>query len=159
MSDAAPTDASKLCGACGLCCDGTLFHHVELEDEEVIAPSIRVRLRMVDERSFLQPCSQRLELGCAVYEDRPRRCREYRCTQLERLADDHNLQAALTRVAAVRAVADRIRARLQDEERREWLIEGLAKMFARPGTELTPELALDMAELGVRMKRDFGKKI
>src|SRR5919107_3516854 len=77
---------SDLCRDCGLCCDGSLFHNVELGDDEVEAAAANRLQPLADEHGarFLLPCP-RFCGTCAIYPSRPRRCREYRCLLLARL--------------------------------------------------------------------------
>jgi len=72
-----------------MCCDGTLFHSVELQsgDEPRKLSSLGLKLRSKKGVAFfLQPCSANREVNgqcsCAIYEQRPIRCRLFDCLQL-----------------------------------------------------------------------------
>jgi Fe-S-cluster containining protein len=83
MTPNAETELARLCEACGLCCDASLFGRVDLELEEVESAR-QHRLPIVRERrAFEQPCSALVTVAsggcCAIYEDRPRACRRFEC--------------------------------------------------------------------------------
>jgi len=79
-------DATALCRACGMCCDGSLFDRVDLERDER-APARRRGLRVLPGgRSFEQPCAaHRPGVGCACYDARPRACANFTCRLLDRV--------------------------------------------------------------------------
>ena len=84
----AAEDLSRICAACGLCCNGTLFGSVDLHDSEV-ALAERSHLPVVHpiepgQAHFLQPCSLHVDgTGCSIYDERPGACRRYVCKLLE----------------------------------------------------------------------------
>lgn len=104
-----PTDGARLCGACGMCCDGTLFDHVDIAPEnatELAAAGVRVEIG----RSRLpQPCSAHrpssgADGACTVYDIRPQPCRSFRCLALRRVgAGELPLEDALAQVAEARS--------------------------------------------------------
>lgn len=161
MSDDRSAELSALCSACGLCCDGTMFHHVELRDGEELAPEARRRLRMVpDSRRFLQPCSARSHAGCDVYTSRPKVCRTYRCSLLRAHEEEGgDFQARLDKVTRARALADRLRALAATPGEANWLFDDLATLLERDLGTVPDELKLDVAELGMRLQRDFGRDL
>src|SRR5262245_11489555 len=83
--------ASRLCLACGLCCDGTPFADGELQAVDSAARLKALGLSLKRGKNsegetvqkFAQPCSA---LGpdcrCALYAERPARCREFDCDLL-----------------------------------------------------------------------------
>jgi uncharacterized protein len=82
--------ASKLCAACGLCCDGTLYPSFESEEGDAL-DHFDERLRQVAQKgakvTWSQPCSALKDGACLIYHDRPVVCRRYQCTTLEALAN------------------------------------------------------------------------
>ena len=100
--------ASTLCRRCGLCCDGNLFTAVPLADDEVAAAR-RGGLVVIgqDGASRLrQRCAALTDGGCGVYDERPRRCRSYRCMLLVAVTEDE------VGLAEALAIVDGARARL-----------------------------------------------
>jgi Fe-S-cluster containining protein len=96
-----------ICGACGLCCDGSFFGHVEVTHEE--APALRRHALPLFEQgpgvAFAQPCAAHRGDHCGVYADRPRPCVDYRCTLLRRVDDGEVSRAdALARIAKARSL-------------------------------------------------------
>lgn len=138
-----------------------MFHHVELRDGEALAPEARRRLRMVpDTRRFLQPCSARTGAGCEVYAARPSVCRTYRCSLLRAHEDEGgDFKARLEKVSRARALADRLRARAGVAGEANWLFDDLATLLERDFASVPDELKLDVAELGMRLQRDFGRDL
>lgn len=101
-------DESSICVGCALCCDGTLFAHVDLQRDE--HPDTRRALGVAlrgngSDSMLMQPCSCSVEGRCTIYEDRPLTCRAYQCSLLRRL------EAGETTSAEARAVIQRTRAR------------------------------------------------
>ena len=108
------SSSARLCAACGMCCDGVLFHSVNLQkgDSTRQIASLGMKLRRKKGvEFFLQPCSMHSETGggcsCAIYEQRPSRCRLFNCQQLLAVASGAvpeaaalgKIQEARTRVA------------------------------------------------------------
>jgi uncharacterized protein len=84
MSDAASA-ASRLCAACGMCCDGTIFHHVRLQAGDSAKALAALGLKLKRKRKhdhILQPCPAHRDRQCSIYHDRPERCRLFECQQL-----------------------------------------------------------------------------
>ncbi len=76
----------QLCGACGLCCDGTLFDLVKLEASDDAAKLKALGLPVTVSRGkvpvtrFPQPCAALCEdRTCRLYADRPWQCRVFEC--------------------------------------------------------------------------------
>jgi Fe-S-cluster containining protein len=81
--------ASRLCQACGLCCNGVLFHTVRLRaddsPEELTALGLRLK-RKRGEDWLLQPCPAFRTTKCSIYPQRPARCRLFECRLLRKVA-------------------------------------------------------------------------
>ena len=78
--------SEKLCGACGLCCDGTLFDLVKLEASDDAAKLKALGLPVTVSRGkapiarFPQPCAALCQDRlCRLYADRPWQCRVFEC--------------------------------------------------------------------------------
>ena len=85
---AAASAASRLCAACGMCCDGTMFHIVRLQpgDSAKALAALGLKLKRKRKRDYiLQPCPAHRDCCCAIYQDRPERCRLFVCEQLRRV--------------------------------------------------------------------------
>ena len=79
-----------------MCCDGTLFHSVVLQPSD--SPRTLSSLGLTLKRkpgltTFRQPCSAHQDNRCAIYEDRPQRCRLFNCQQLLRVASGEITQS------------------------------------------------------------------
>ena len=112
MNAANITDA--LCANCGLCCDGSLFHDVELADADEADGLEALGLEIEDgdddgkDAEFLiQPCRALKGTRCSVYAHRPECCRTFECGLLrDAKAGDISVEAALEVVAEARRRID-----------------------------------------------------
>lgn len=78
LSDA----VSKLCQACALCCDGTLFTYVTVsaaEAEALRARDVALSARKDGSFRLIQRCRGLEGRGCSIYAERPAPCRAYAC--------------------------------------------------------------------------------
>jgi Fe-S-cluster containining protein len=77
---------SRLCNACGMCCDGVLFPTVQLQPGESSRQLITrgMKLKHKDRHlCIIQPCQAHRGGQCTIYEDRPQRCRLFECRQIK----------------------------------------------------------------------------
>ena len=114
--------AEKLCLACGLCCDGTLFDNVQLgagEDAKklkALGLPVAVTRGWATVTYFRQPCAALCaDRSCRVYAERPGQCRAFECgvykdAQAGRIEE----ASALRLVNKARRKADHIRRLLHD---------------------------------------------
>lgn len=101
----------SLCLKCNLCCDGTIFTHVELTAEEqngfLPDQTCDVEGGLI---AIPQRCSNLGQDGsCAIYQTRPGKCRAFDCSLLKRLENQEisedfaALVVAETKAAAARS--------------------------------------------------------
>ncbi|MFA7234519.1 MAG: YkgJ family cysteine cluster protein [Terrimicrobiaceae bacterium] len=107
-----PTSAAaRLCAACGMCCNGVLFHSVLLQPGDSARALSALGLKIKRKTFFLQPCPAHQGGRCAIYEQRPNRCRNFHCRQLLRVTAGETTEAsALQKIARARHLADRVNA-------------------------------------------------
>ena len=104
---------SDLCLSCGLCCDGTLFRHVEIsapERERLVQLGIGVGTRRKHDVMWL-PCGKLDGARCTIYEQRPGGCQRFVCALGRRLtAKEVAYDGALAQVremqSALRALSE-----------------------------------------------------
>ena len=88
MSPASNSVASRLCLACGLCCNGVLFHTVRLQPndapKELAALGLKLKRKQRGDY-IIQPCPAFCDGHCAIYAQRPERCQRFECRQLQRV--------------------------------------------------------------------------
>jgi Fe-S-cluster containining protein len=167
MADhAGATASSDLCNSCGLCCNGVLFDHVPVEDDE----SDRLRQLGFDlhkrndgRQQFAHPCPMFAGNCCSIYAERPAACRSFRCALLVKLeADQVSLAEAMDRVAEAKTLVERIRGSLESRAvgtaGRQWSAL-LDEWKARPAAERSPgsdaQLVLDLTVLNRVLDRHF----
>ena len=91
-----------LCLQCGLCCDGVLFADVRPE------PGDASPLFNGGHRRVAQPCPafNAGTCACAIYAERPARCRKFECRQLLGVRQGTTtMDKALRRIRAARGLA------------------------------------------------------
>jgi Fe-S-cluster containining protein len=114
--------AEKLCLACGLCCDGTLFDLVKLEAGDDAAKLKALGLPVTVSRGktpvarFPQPCAALCaDRTCRLYANRPWQCRVFECGVFKNAkAGRITYAAALRQVTRARGRADKIRKLLRE---------------------------------------------
>lgn len=90
ISAAENNNRSGICLSCGLCCDGTIFLNVEIDDLKLISQhkSLGIDFVILDKKNdgklyFKQPCPAHRGGRCSIYTDRPIVCRNYQCKILK----------------------------------------------------------------------------
>lgn len=136
------TPGEKLCLACGLCCDGTLFDNVQLQAADRPKHLKSLGLPVTVSRGkepiarFPQPCAALCrDLTCRLYADRPTQCRTYECKVYQSLQSGRRtLPTALRLVTNARRQADRVRRLLRtlgDHDEKRSLGERFFRMQCR----------------------------
>lgn len=143
----------RLCESCGLCCDGTLFAHVEVTPEELADLSGRVTLSD-DWSLLLQPCSALEGCRCSVYPSRPRICRAYRCSVLSGLEagrlTEAEARAALDEVFALRS---RLAAAVGEVDPRRAVQLARSQVAEGAASEAVSNLVRELHQAAARMQR------
>ncbi|WP_395745037.1 YkgJ family cysteine cluster protein [Prosthecobacter sp.] len=162
--------ASRLCAACGMCCDGTMFQIVRMQPGEVPAELGRLGLKIRcrdGEYHMEQPCSALVEKRCTVYDRRPVRCRLFNCQQLHRLENGETTAPdAMTMIVETRAMVEQVKHLIGQcglREDGQALVERYERVMSTPvNAALEPELLsvreeLDetMRKLKLRLNREF----
>lgn len=131
--------ASRLCTACGLCCNGVMFHTVRLQprDSAKALSALGLKLKRKQGQNYiLQPCPAFREQRCAIYAARPERCQVFECRQLKRLAAGEitEAMAAETIAVAQRQVAtlNQLLAQAGKTDRKRPLSKRCEKIMAEP---------------------------
>jgi len=106
-----PTPTDLLCLQCGLCCNGVLFADVRRERGDA-SPLFRQQGPRVP-----QPCPafNAGDCKCAIYKERPARCRKFECKQLIAVqAGKKSAAAALKKIREARSLAETVETLLAD---------------------------------------------
>ena len=80
--------SERLCNACGLCCNGVMFHTVRLQPNDAAPELVALGLKLKRKRRqdwILQPCPAYHDGQCSIYAQRPERCRRFECRQLQQV--------------------------------------------------------------------------
>jgi uncharacterized protein len=169
MSDPASA-ASRLCSACGICCNGVMFHTVKLQpvDSAKELAALGLKLKHKKSGSYIQqPCPQFQYAECAIYAVRPQRCRLFECRQLKRVASGEITEAmALAKITEVQRRVARINELLQASgttDPKRPLSKRCEKIMAEPldpsadesAVSLRQDLIRAMEELDELLDRDF----
>jgi len=175
MTQSMTTDSTsptvRLCAACGMCCDGVLFHSVALQlgdsSRQLAAIGLKLR-RKKGVEFFLQPCSAHREnegkCSCLIYDQRPMRCRIFNCRQLEGVAAGEITEsAALEKIQAARACVAKVNfliAQFGQSNSNRSLAHRVAHALTLPNQEaertpLHEELEAAMKELESLLEQEF----
>jgi Fe-S-cluster containining protein len=95
IPSATSSAASRLCTACGLCCNGVMFHTVRMQpgDSAKALAALGLKLKRKKGQNYiLQPCPAFRGAQCAIYAARPERCRLFECRQLQRVASGESTE-------------------------------------------------------------------
>ena len=139
LNPPASNSAERLCAACGMCCNGVLFHGMAVQPEDSLramaAKGLKAK-RRDGELQFLQPCPAHDGKRCRIYEDRPQRCRVFACRQLEGVFDGEIPEsAAMDKIQEARRLSDRVRELLEtlgDDRKTRPLATRCAGVFTPP---------------------------
>lgn len=124
------TSGEHLCLACGLCCDGALFDHVQLGPRDdahklkALGLPVRTARGATPVLRFRQPCAALCaDRTCRLYAERPGQCRDFECGVFkDAQAGRIGFSAALRMVKQMRRRVEKVRRLLRalgdnDEER------------------------------------------
>ena len=160
--------AERLCAACGMCCNGVLFHGMAVQPEDSLralaAKGLRAK-RRDGELQFQQPCPAHDGNCCRIYAERPQRCRAFACRQLEGVFNGEILEsAAMEKILEAKCRSDRVRELLEmlgDDRKTRPLATRCAGVFTPPldpsphAEALREELRGEMAALEEILAKDF----
>lgn len=160
--------ASRLCSACGMCCNGVLFHGMAVQPEDSVralaAKGLKAK-RRDGELQFQQPCPAHDGNCCRIYAERPQRCRAFACRQLVGVFNGEILEsAAMEKIQEARKRSDRVRELLEmlgDDRTKRPLATRCAGVFTPPldpspqAEALREELRDAMTALEEMLARDF----
>ncbi len=163
--------SAQLCAACGMCCDGVLFHNVQLQsgDSARRLASMGLKLRTKKGVSFfLQPCSFHQETdsqcSCRIYDQRPSRCRAFNCRQLQELSAGRiSEEEALTKIHAARTAVAQVNSlivQIGESNPNRSLAHRVAHALTLPDkkderTSLHDELEITMKALEALLEKEF----
>ena len=106
--------SQSLCLKCGLCCDGTFLSGVPLKPDDEFGPLKAIGINIISENDltvFKLPCAALKNCACAVYANRPQRCRTFKCELLKRFErDDISEQSALEIINKVKSLKKEMNA-------------------------------------------------
>lgn len=154
-------DGSRLCLACGLCCQGLLHDRAALEPREIEAAE-RLGLKSFAHRdgpAFRLPCPLHRDGGCTVYEERPAACRGYQCKLLRRfLAGEVTAEDGLRRIEQVKRLLAAVRRRIGAREDGTSVWHQLHAFEEASPAAPDTDLQLDAAALLVQCQRHFANQ-
>ncbi len=122
--------SAELCQACGICCNGSLFSFVDINEAEAVAlkgSPVKVLANKKGKPVFGLPCSALSGSSCSIYEKRPGVCRSYLCALTRRvLNEDVEYSEALDVVTDIK-------------ERRLWLLDNAPTDLLKPALSVSSE--------------------
>ena len=163
MVATSPSTAARLCAACGMCCNGTLFHSVLLQPGDsaraLSALGLKTK-RQKGQEFFRQPCPAHDGAACAIYGRRPVRCRLFNCRQILRVATGSTTEIrAREKIGEARGLAGRVNAligRIAETNPNRALAQRCANALTTSAwSPLHDELESAMRELESLLEREF----
>lgn len=166
----ATSSAARLCAQCGLCCNGVMFHTVQLQpgDSAKELAALGLKLKRKQGRHFiLQPCPAFQNSQCSIYAARPERCGRFDCQQLKRVAAGEITEAmALEKIRTAQRRVEQINELLQRAGKTNFkhpLSKRCEKVLAEPidfavnqeAVVLRHQLRQAMQELNALLNDDF----
>jgi uncharacterized protein len=160
----------RICGACGFCCDGTLFADVRLHEEDNPKDLLTLGFKLKRRKGFAffkQPCQARVNEGCRVYACRPSRCRAFECRQLLALKAEETTEVeVLQKIKETRELMqdiDNLLTRAGDDRKKKSLLQRYEHVLSEPVDlsdgeapfEIRGELSGAMEALDERLNEDF----
>ena len=168
MPELNDTAASRLCAACGMCCNGVLFHGMQVQPQDSLRSLASKGLkpkRRDGDLFFPQPCPAHQDSCCKIYNDRPQRCRAFVCKQLAAVLDSKKTEAAaLEKIGEARVLTAEIfdlLVALGDSRDHRALAVRCAGIFTPPldsspeATSLREVLRVAMEKLDRLLRTDF----
>jgi hypothetical protein len=168
MPELNDTAASRLCAACGMCCNGVLFHGMQVQPHDSLRSLASKGLkpkRRDGDLFFPQPCPAHQDSCCKIYNDRPQRCRAFVCKQLAAVLDGKKTEdAALEKIREARVLTAEIfdlLVALGDSRDHRALAVRCAGIFTPPldsspeATSLREVLQVAMEKLDRLLSMDF----
>jgi len=160
-------DASSLCLACGMCCNGALYTHVSIpqdEIERVRALGLAIET-MRDGSGFRQPCSLHRQGRCSAYPNHPAPCRAYACKLLKKyLVGEIAYEQAAQIIQNALEIYSEVIAQLPPDFSFSRLLEEINKDSIRDifdseeGRRQNAELLLAVARLTVYTRKHFDEQ-
>jgi uncharacterized protein len=173
MCKQSDSQSQNLCQDCGLCCDGTLFDSVTFHLQDALQPLQLAGISLQqkeNEQYFLQPCAAHKNQSCAIYEHRPKVCREFQCQLLLQFQNgETSLEKAKAIVVETVRQRDELFAAMQAVMKlpRNLSLKHTTEVFDKTqrriyGDEVVknfPGIFLQVAVLQVYLKKFFQKKL
>jgi len=163
---------ARLCAACGMCCNGVLFHGTGLEPTDSIRAlsALGLRLKRRDgQMQFQQPCPAWKGTCCGIYDKRPQRCRDFSCRQLQNWKDGQlSEEAAFAKIQEAKILTERVRGlfqKLGDFRENKPFATRYAGVFTPPlnpsleSEEFRSELSVAMKSLEELLAADFHREV
>jgi Fe-S-cluster containining protein len=153
--------ASRVCLRCGMCCNGVLFGSVRLDAGEAgrVQRALSSQPEGEGECRLRQPCVALADGHCTIYGDRPRRCREFDCRQIQLLAARQvDEEEVLQLIDEVKARVARVEGLLTEEEEGTGPQRSLNARYSavvQSGRPLPAALEASMSALQARLDRNF----
>ena len=108
--------ASRLCTACGMCCNGVLFEVVKLHPSDSVKDLSDLGFQLKRKKRepyFSQPCAMLDGCICTVYAARPQRCRRFECRQITDLTNGSITETeAAERITHAKHLVQQVEAQL-----------------------------------------------
>jgi uncharacterized protein len=151
--------STKLCTACGMCCNGVLFEIVRVQPQDSIRELENLGMQIKRQKTqpyFSQPCRMLEGSHCTIYDQRPTRCQRFVCLQLKLLANGEITEdEAAAKISEAHELVVRIQGLLAQEgdiATQDALEERVRRVTSQ---NAAPELMQEMRKLRMLLDRCF----
>ena len=147
-------DNQNICIHCGLCCDGTLFNHAKIKENEPSLTGYSFEIIEREKRAFKLPCAYLKETVCSIYLERPYSvCESFRCKLLRSVISEN-----VSNTDAMKIIDDTIALKTKIElQLLEHHPENTGDTLPVKMEEFKAHFAGDMSD--VEFRRKYGKII
>ncbi len=137
---------------CGLCCDGTLFNHAKIKENEPLATGYAFDIILNEKRAFKLPCPYVKDKLCSIYHERPYLvCESFKCKLLKGLRNGEiSFDDAMKVVNETVSLRTKIESQLLEHHP-----ENTGDSLLRKMKEFNAQFAGTMSE--VEFRRKYGK--
>ncbi len=92
-------DHQNICIQCGLCCDGTLFHHARIQANEPLETEYSFETIVRRKPAFRLPCNYLKDKVCSIYDRRPYSiCANFQCKLLRAVRSGNTTPAGALKI-------------------------------------------------------------
>ena len=141
----------NICILCGFCCDGTLFNHARIKENELVKTGYAFEILIKENPAFRLPCPYLKNRVCSIYNQRPYAvCESFRCKLLRSVISENiSYSEAIKIINDVVALKTKIEAQILENQ-----LENAGDSLPLKMKEFEAHFAETMSD--VEFRKNFG---